>query len=144
MREIKCFPAVLLYLQLLLSMECLRAPCMRTLRTPTACVSVRCAACELVSAPVVLRAALLQQNWADRVRKGCRVCDSPPWSAAAAAGLGWWIVCSVHCKKGVTACLVCKCWSETVNQCTLDTSGYRKFRKSVYAGCVLELLACHR
>ena len=43
--------------------------------------------------------------------EGCRVCDSPPWSAAAAAGLGWWIVCLVHCKKGVSACLVCKCWT---------------------------------
>ena len=24
------------------------------------------------------------------------VCDSPPWSATAAAGLGWWIVCAVN------------------------------------------------
>ena len=57
------------------TLECLRAPCMhQTLRAPAAYISMSCAACELVSAPVVLQAALLQQKWARRVRKDPLVC----------------------------------------------------------------------
>ena len=60
--------------------------------------------------------------------EGCRVCDSPPWSAAAAAGLGWWIVCSVHCKKkGVSACLVCKCCIASACACTVHSQLLQPF-----------------
>ena len=58
-------------LEFLAGWECLHALCMhQTLHTPTACISVRCAACE---------------NWAHRVRKPTR----PPLILLPGEGTLW-------------------------------------------------------